>query len=448
MGICSFQPAEFCQQCRGITDAYSNRRKRTGPSGARMRQGLRDICGLILFCGWALPRIVPQERTAAVENKLQHAKQGTAQSGMTRPCFETQSRKTSEEREGKAVTELAEYYRAWLTEDVTYIITPEERCAYVKLETDEEREQFIEQFWNRRNSDPESDDNPFKEEHYRRILFANEKFGAEIPGWQTDRGRFYIQFGPPDVVESQSAGARITSQAGAVEDDTCSAIFPCEKWHYRFVEGLGENIDVQFVDPSGTGNYRLQASPEERDVLLRASPRDPVVFTVNEAISAAQKQIVMYIGPMRTPQVKFKDLEAMVVSRIIRDQVHFSHRMEYAKATHASTMTRIVINIPVEELTPTKEDDNSTAEFEIFGRIMKPSGRVVSTFERSGNADEQKLPDRPNPNREMTVALGPGAYRLALAVKDIVSGRVGVVYTSIEVPNYSEAHRRVGQLMN
>jgi hypothetical protein len=147
---------------------------------------------------------------------------------------------------------------------------------------------------------------------------------------------------------------------------------------------------------------------------------------------------------MRTPQVKFKDLEAMVVSRIIRDQVHFSHRMEYTKATHASTMARLVIDIPIEELTPAKQDDKSTAEFEIFGRISKPSGRVVSTFERSGHADGQKQVDRPGPNLEETVALGPGAYRLAMVAKDIVSGKVGAVYTSIEVPKYGEARARVG----
>jgi GWxTD domain-containing protein len=160
------------------------------------------VCTVLLFCCGVHPSMGAQEQAAGVNDEQQRTENGTAQGGMRRPCFEAQSRKTSEERKGKAIAELGQYYRAWLTEDVTYIITSGERCVYLKLQTDEEREQFIEQFWNRRSSDPESEDNPFKEEHYRRIVFANEKFGTEIPGWQTDRGRFYIQFGPPDSSRS------------------------------------------------------------------------------------------------------------------------------------------------------------------------------------------------------------------------------------------------------
>src|SRR2546423_6538570 len=96
----------------------------------------------------------------------------------------------------RTLKELDSAYRQWLTEDVTYIISPDERNAFLQLDTNEEREQFIEQFWLRRSSNPDLPENDFKEEHYRRIAYANEHFASGIPGWKTDRGRMYIMWGP------------------------------------------------------------------------------------------------------------------------------------------------------------------------------------------------------------------------------------------------------------
>src|SRR6266851_5424049 len=93
-----------------------------------------------------------------------------------------------------APQKLDSAYRQWLTEDVTYIISPDERNAFLQLDTNEEREQFIEQFWLRRSSNPDLPENDFKEEHYRRIAYANEHFASGIPGWKTDRGRMYIMW--------------------------------------------------------------------------------------------------------------------------------------------------------------------------------------------------------------------------------------------------------------
>ena len=112
-------------------------------------------------------------------------------------------RKKKEERLRK---ELETPYRKWLNEDVAYIITDEERTAFKRLQTDEEREQFIEQFWLRRDPTPDTVENEFKEEHYRRIAYANEHFASGIPGWKTDRGRIYITYGPPDEIESHPSG--------------------------------------------------------------------------------------------------------------------------------------------------------------------------------------------------------------------------------------------------
>ena len=102
--------------------------------------------------------------------------------------------------------ELLTPYKKWMDEDVVYIISDEERKAFKQLNTDEEREQFVEQFWLRRDPTPDTEENEFKEEHYRRIAYANEHFASGIPGWRTDRGRIYIQYGPPDEIEAHSSG--------------------------------------------------------------------------------------------------------------------------------------------------------------------------------------------------------------------------------------------------
>src|SRR5579862_4718960 len=105
--------------------------------------------------------------------------------------------KQRKKQEQKLRKELETPYRKWMNEDVVYIITDEEKSAFKRLSTDDERQQFIEQFWLRRDPTPDTEENEFKEEHYRRIAYANERYASGIPGWKTDRGRTYIMYGPP-----------------------------------------------------------------------------------------------------------------------------------------------------------------------------------------------------------------------------------------------------------
>jgi GWxTD domain-containing protein len=157
---------------------------------------------------------------------------------------------------------FSEYYRKWLDEDVVYIITPEERNGFQALKTDEERELFIEQFWARRDPDPRSEGRVFRNEHYRRIAYANEHFASSLAGWKTDRGRVYITWGKPDAIESHPAGGSYNrpSDEGGGTTDT----YPFEKWWYRHMDGAGDDIQIEFVDSSGTGEYRMATSPQEK----------------------------------------------------------------------------------------------------------------------------------------------------------------------------------------
>ncbi len=344
-------------------------------------------------------------------------------SSSQQPCFVVQSKLT----EADAIASLPNNFRYWLMEDVVYIIAPEERCAFLHLASDQEREQFVDQFWLRRAYDPESLDNELKQEHYRRIVFANQRFGTNVSGWGTDRGRVYITFGPPDKIESHGEGNREECREGSKER---------EYWHYRYVEGLGENVDLEFVDASCSGDYHL-ATPirvtQELPYYLPGVSRQDRNVT-----SESVQHIVAYVGPMPSPKIKFKDLEAMVVGRILRDQVHFSYRIEFTRATHASTMVRIAVEIPTGRLIPEMRDGKPVGGVGIFGRVSKPSGWVVETFERAASMQELEHLGQATLNRETTIALEPGRYGLAIAVKDVASGNAGLLYTTLQVPRYDD----------
>jgi GWxTD domain-containing protein len=153
-------------------------------------------------------------------------------------------------REQKLRKELETPYAKWLTEDVAYIITNEERAAFKRLQTDQEREHFIEQFWLRRDPTPGTVENEFKQEHYRRIAYANDHYTARsgLAGWKTDRGRIYIVYGPPDEIESHPDGGGAHA-------------FPYEQWMYHLIQGIGNNVIVEFDDPNRTGEYHMTADP-------------------------------------------------------------------------------------------------------------------------------------------------------------------------------------------
>src|SRR6185369_3926296 len=181
---------------------------------------------------------------------------------VARPMTEKERRK----KEEKLRKELETPYRKWLNEDVSYIITDEERGAFKKLQTDEEREQFIEQFWLRRDPTPDTVENEFKEEHYRRIAYANEHYASGIPGWKADRGRIYITYGPADEIESHPSGG--TYERPPEEGGGTTSTYPFEKWRYRYIEDVGSDIIIEFVDPTMSGEYRMTMDPSEKDALL------------------------------------------------------------------------------------------------------------------------------------------------------------------------------------
>ncbi len=395
----------------------------------------------MLFCGLAFPVVEPPLRDESIARVTPPGISGAdisripTQSNGPHRCFDAQSAESNTRKELKALADLPVNYRYWLTEDAAYIIAPEERCAFLQLGSDKERDQFIEQFWYRRNPDPESFENSFQEEHYRRIVFANNKFGTDIPGWQTDRGHIYIRYGPPDVLASHPAEKPMWTPP---KDAPANVKYSWENWHYRYADGLGENVDLEFVDAAGSGEYLLRIGLKDKNTSI-FDPYHNIGRDDPPPASSEKIRLNVYTGHGPVPRIRYKDLEAMAVSKIIRDQVCFGHRIRFVRATHASTTATIVVDLPEDELSAAVKDRKSTDSFEIFERITSPSGWVVSTFETRINGDE---PGREDPNPETTVPLKPGLYHLALVVKAVDSGNTGVSYTTVEVPGFDEMAAR------
>jgi GWxTD domain-containing protein len=375
-----------------------------------------------------------------------------------------EQRKEQKQKARKTLKELDSQYRQWLNEDVIYIISPEERNAFLQLDTNEEREQFIEQFWLRRSSNPDLPDNDFKEEHYRRIAYANEHYASGIPGWKTDRGRMYIMWGPADEVDSHPSGG--TYDRPMEEGGGSTTTYPWETWRWRYLEGIGENIILEFVDPSGSGEYHLTMDPSEKDALLHvpgaglsllesmgmASKTDrftrsdgtnlPTAMGGTPASMDEFNRLELYAKVQKPPEVKFKDLEAIVTARIVRDQLKFTWRTDFMKVTNDTVLVPITIQVSNGQLNFQSKDGIHSATMNVFGRVSTLTGRIVQTFEDPVSKDfpdslfQQSL--KLQSIYQKAVPLRPGLYRLDLVIKDVQSGNVGVVNTRLAVPRYAD----------
>jgi GWxTD domain-containing protein len=375
-----------------------------------------------------------------------------------------EQRKEQKQKARKTLKELDSQYRQWLNEDVIYIISPEERNAFLQLDTNEEREQFIEQFWLRRSSNPDLPDNDFKEEHYRRIAYANEHYASGIPGWKTDRGRMYIMWGPADEVDSHPTGG--TYDRPMEEGGGSTTTYPWETWRWRYLEGIGENIILEFVDPSGSGEYHLTMDPSEKDALLHvpgaglsllesmglASKTDrftrsdgtnlPTAMGGTPASMDEFNRLELYAKVQKAPPVKFKDLEAIVTARIVRDQLKFTWRTDFMKVTNDTVLVPITIQVSNGQLNFQAKDGIHSATMNVFGRVSTLTGRVVQTFEDPVSKDfpdslfQQSL--KLQSIYQKAVPLRPGLYRLDIVIKDVQSGNVGVINTRLAVPRYAD----------
>ena len=403
-----------------------------------------------------------QDKDAKGSDNKAAADQGSQTDPLKRPIPEKQKQKNA-----KALKiELSKTYRKWLDEDVRWIITDEERSAFMQLSNDEERDQFIEAFWQRRDPTPDTEENEFKEEHYRRIAYANEHFAAGIPGWKTDRGRIYIVFGPADEVESHPSGGMY--QRPMEEGGGETSTFPFEQWRYRYIEGIGQEVIIEFVDSCMCGDYHMTIDRSEKDA-LKMTPN--AGLTQYEQMGMASKTSrfsgggleQLGAGPMSTnlqakefdrleqfaklqaaPQVKFKDLEEIVTHKISVNLMPFDVRADFVKVTSDTVLVPITIQIRNRDVTFQNKDGVERGTVNIFMRVTTLTGRIVQTFEEPVQIDVpvELLPKTAeNANvywKAIPLRISQNRYRLDIVVKDVNGDRTGTWSHAIQIPDFSE----------
>lgn len=372
---------------------------------------------------------------------------------------------SSQKREGGQ----SQHYKDWLDKDVPYIISEEERQLFKDLKNDEERESFIQQFWDRRNPDPRSPYNAFKEEHYRRIAYANERFTSGIPGWRTDRGRIYIMWGPPDQLETHPTGG--VYHRNHLEGGGTTSTFPFERWWYRHIDGVGDDIEMEFVDSSISGEYRLAMSPDEKDALINvpgagltlaeemgfADKRDRAYFDPSgyyrddnmQARGRRTKdspfsRMEQYFSVQRPPKIKFEDLKSVVTTHVTFSSLPYDVRTDYIKLSEDKVLVPITIELSNLELEFKKEKEFNRAKINVYGIITGLTNKIHAEWEDEIVRDFIDLYfDQGKSKRseyQRIVALPPGQrYKLDLVLKDVNSKKVGALSLGLNVPKYSDA---------
>jgi GWxTD domain-containing protein len=374
---------------------------------------------------------------------------------------------TDKQRKAKEAAlkkELETPWKKWLNEDVAYIITEEERKAFKQFNTDEEREQFVEQFWLRRDPTPDTVENEFKEEHYRRIAYANEHFASGAPGWKLDRGRIYITFGPPDEIDSHPSGG--TYERPAAEGGGETSTYPFEDWRYRYIEGIGNDIIIEFVDTTMSGEYRMTMDPSEKDALLYVPNAG---LTLAEQMGLSSKtarfnrtdgthmgsplggtpasydefsRLEQFAKLQMAPKVKFKDLEAAINTRITFNILPMQARIDYVRVTDTSVLANITVQFQYKDLQFQAKDGLQKSIINLFGRVTTMTRRPVTTFEKTLDASVpsellQKL-NQGSAIYQQSVPLAPGRYRLNVVAKDVIGGTLNNYEVALDVPHFSE----------
>ena len=372
-----------------------------------------------------------------------------------------------EQQRRKAIrNELSPEDKKWLNEDVRWIITDEEAKAFKNLSNEEERQQFIELFWQRRNPNPDSPENEFRDEHYARIAYANEHFAAGKPGWMTDRGHIYIAFGKPDSIDSHPSGGEYDRpmEEGGGQTST----FPFEIWHYRYLEGVGDNIDIEFVDTCMCGDYHATIDRSEKDALKHTPGAGQTLYEsmgmAKQAdrfsggleqlgpgpMSASQNskefdRIDQFAKIMAPPPVKFADLDEFLSSEKILSgpPFNFDVRTDYVKLTNDTVLVPVTLQLHNGDITYKTKDGDATGVVNILGRVSNINHHVVQTFEDTVKVETPSdLLDRTKTNSSVywkALPLAPGRYKLEIAIKDVNNpDHVGTWRRSVDVPQFDD----------
>ncbi len=380
---------------------------------------------------------------------------------MAKPLSEREKRR----QEDRLRKELETPYRRWLDEDVGYIITDEERAAFKRLSTDEERENFIEQFWLRRDPTPDTAENEFKEEHYRRIAYANERYASGIPAGRPTAAGSTSPSARPTRSNPILRAARISGPSKRAAASTST--YPFEKWRYRWMEGVGTDIQIEFVDPTMTGEYRMTMDPSEKDALLyvpnagltmmeqmglankadRFTRTDGTRLGVgNEPTSVADATVREAAAVRQSAEAAGHQVQGSGGGCQLEDHLqrpahagagglHADDELLRLHQHHACSSTaRICSSRP--------RTGCSGPLSIIYARITSMARRVVNTFEDVVSVDvpAELLQEAVKGSSiyGKAVPLAPGMYRLNVVAKDVVGGNMNNYEVALHVPRFDD----------
>jgi len=412
----------------------------------------RKILFAVLGSGLVMLPALTQKALAAPPAQPQ-AQQQSGSSNPDDPNYDPRNRQRSDKDRYAAQKalrqELKGTYKTWLAQEVTYIISDEERKAFMSLSNDEERDAFIENFWLRRNPNPDSPENEFREEHYRRIAYANEHYAAGKPGWKTDRGRIYISWGPPDNIESHPSGG--SYERTPEEGGGSTTTFPFETWHYRYLEGVGtldrsEKDALLHVPGAGLTQYEEMNHKDKTD-RFKGNALENIGGGPMGEYQAGKVFDRIELGAklFAPPPVKFKDLEAFVSEhKVLTGPIFpFDVRTDYVKVTESMDTMPITIQIRNRDITFVTKDGVSKGMVNILGKVTTLAHKTVQTFEDTVEVDQpSELLEKSLDKQSVywkALPLQPGLYRLDIAIKDVNNpDHVGLFGQSIDVPTYHD----------
>jgi GWxTD domain-containing protein len=404
----------------------------------------------------------PQDTAGAAQAQpaASQAQPADAADPLKRPVTEKQKKRN--ERAFKQ--EVSKTYKKWLEEDVVWIITDEERAAFKQLSNDEERDNFIEAFWQRRDPTPDTEENEYKEEHYQRIAYANEHFAAGVPGWRTDRGRIWIVYGKPDETDSHPSGG--TYERPMEEGGGETSTFPFEDWRYRYIDGIGQEVIIEFVDTCMCGEYHMTLDRSEKDALLMTPNAGLTLYEQMGRSNKAQRfnssgierlgagpdsamvaskefdRLEQFAKLQAAPKIKFSDLTEEVNSKVILNPMPFDVRTDFVKVTSDTVLVPVTIQMRNRDITFVNKDGIQKGTVNIYARLSTLTGKIVQTFEDTVQVEvPAELLPRTAENASVywkALPLRAGRYKLYVAVKDVNGDRKGIWSRSVNVPEFSE----------
>ena len=356
--------------------------------------------------------------------------------------------------------EAEDYFKKWLNEDALYIISEDEKSVFHSLSTLDEKDQFVEQFWRRRDPDLRTAANEFKEEHYRRIAYTNERFHSGKEGWRTDRGRIYIIHGEPAEIEAYPSGGfydRPFDEGGGQ-----TTVYPFETWRYRHIEGVGDDIMLEFVDDSFTGDYHLALNPEEKDALLH-TPGGGLTWA--EQVGLSKKEDRPYFSPGRhnpayntgsyknnpfyryeifskvqqVQKIKYNDLRELVKVSIGYSNLPFQVRSDYFKLNDQQVLVPITLQLQNKDMMFERDGNVLSARIGLYGAVTSLGNRFIEEFEHdlvvsfAPEALEKGLQGR-SMYQKVLLLENKTRYKLDLIVKDLSSNNIGAIKQAIIPP--------------